>query len=198
MCTSACMCMPATDAPHECLCVCKKERRVRGYLQTETNQCVWDKKAAFMVYGNQPPLCLPPPCIITTTYSHDWWNMRLWNPSCFCYHPVFSPLSPLFPFLSIFFLSCSTSRYISPLLCSGQRCLEPCTNKKLHTAWGPSWKYVYAHRHSQSTRFPHEVVMWGMRNAWEKIASSEEEYEGTEEGKGKDKGKWEWVNEKTH
>lgn len=136
------MCMAEIDAPRECLCVCEQEQRVRGYLQTETNQCVWDKKAAFMVYGNQPPLGLPPPCIITTTYSHDWWNMRLWNPSCFCYHPVF-PLSPplhlSFLFLSIFcfvLFNLSVSLNISSRLCSGRRCLEPCTNRKLHTRHG--------------------------------------------------------------
>lgn len=146
------MYMQVPNVPRECLCVCKKERRVRGYLQTETNQCVWDKKAAFMVYGNQPPLCLPPPCIITTTYSHDWWNMRLWNPSCFCYHPVFSPLPPLFSFsLNLFFLSCSTSQYISPPLCCGQRCLEPCTNKKLHTQHGVPLETMYMHTDTPST-----------------------------------------------
>lgn len=136
-------------SPCVCVCVLVKERRVRGYLQTETNQCVWDKKAAFMVYGNQPPLGLPPPCIITTTYSHDWWNMRLWNPSCFCYHPAF-PSPPSFLF-SQSFLSCSTSLSLKiSLLCSAvaKDVWNIYKQEITHTAWGPSWKHVHARTHT--------------------------------------------------
>lgn len=133
-----------------CMHVCKREWRVRGYLKTETNQGVWDKKAAFMVYGNQTPLHhtphgLPPPCIITTTYSHDWWNMRLWNLNHVCYRLFFqfSPLSFLLSqsFFVIFNL-------FAPLcICSGLRCLVPCTNKKLHTQHG----VFLTHMHNTTT-----------------------------------------------
>lgn len=161
------------------MCVLEKEWRVKGYLQTETNQCVWDKKAAFMVYGNQHPPGLPPTCIITTTYSHDWWNMRLWNPSCFCYHPVF-PLSPRCSLpLNLFFLSCSTSLplSISPLLCSGQRCLEHVQTRNYTHSMGCHLK-VCVHKYT------HYFSLFNMMHE-EKTTASEEEYE--EPGKGNEK-----------
>ena len=156
------MCVAEIDAPRECVCVyvcvcvcvcvCEQEQRVRGYLQTETNQCVWDKKAAFMVYGNQPPLGLPPPCIITTTYSHDWWNMRLWNPSCFCYHPVPPPPHVSFLFLATFFFC-----LVQPL-CLSKYLLSPLQWPEMfgtvykqeitHTAWGPLLKKLCTCTHA--------------------------------------------------
>ena len=154
VCLCVCVCVPEIDAPHECICVCVYvcvcEQGVRGYLQTETNQCVWDKKAAFMVYGNQPPLGLPPPCIITTTYSHDWWNMRLWNPSCFCYHPVFPISPPLFPFLSIFFCLVQPlclSIYLPPARQWPKMFGTMYKQEITHTAWGPSYMHTNSYTH---------------------------------------------------
>lgn len=159
------------------MCVCEKEWRVRGYLQTETNQCVWDKKAAFMVYGNHPP-SLPPPCIITTTYSHDWWNMRLWNLSCFCYHPVF-PSPPSFLFSQSFFCLVQPlclSKYLSPALQRPKMFGTMYKQEIKPTARGPSWNYAHAHIVILYILFSH------MRHAkcMRKATSSEEEYEERE------------------
>lgn len=144
--------------------------------------CMWDKEAAFMVYGNHPPPTpsLPPTCIITRTYSHDWWNIRLWNPSCFCYHPHFH-LSPILPFLSIFFCLVSPlclTKYLSSAL-QLPKMFGICTNKKLHThSTGCILKaHVRAHTHTHTCYRHHFSLSNSMHERCMRTAASEEEYE---------------------
>lgn len=73
---------------------------------------------------------LPPTCIITTTSSHDWWNMRLWNLTCYCYHPSFHLSPNLSLSLNLFCLVqplCLT-KYLSSL--QWLKMFGKCTNKK--------------------------------------------------------------------
>lgn len=78
------------------------DRRLKGYLQTETNQCMWDKKTAFMVYGNHPQ---------PATNMHNHHDLFTWlmkyasvKSNLLLLSPLFSPLPQSFPFSQSFFV----------------------------------------------------------------------------------------------